>query len=45
MIKFQNIFGEAESHEDKLRRMWTRIYETDQRRKQEEISLEDDSIN
>ena len=25
-----------ESREDKLRRMWTRIYEADQRRKQEE---------
>ena len=37
MIDFQRIFGEPESREDKLRRMWTRIYETDQRRKQEEI--------
>ena len=37
MINFQRIFGESESREDKLRRMWTRIYETDQRRKQEEI--------
>ena len=37
MIKFQRIFGETESREDKLRRMWTRIYETDQRRKQGEI--------
>ena len=37
MINFQRIFGEPESHEDKLRRMWTRIYESDQRRKQEEI--------
>ena len=37
MINFQGIFGEPESREDKLRRMWTRIYETDQRRKQEEI--------
>ena len=37
MINFQRIFGEPESREDKLRRMWTRIYETDQRRKQEEI--------
>ena len=36
MINFQRIFGEAESREDKLRRMWTRIYETDQRRKKEE---------
>jgi len=25
--------------------MWTRIYEADQRRKQEGISLEDDSID
>ena len=45
MIRFQHIFGEAESREDKLRRMWTRIYEADQRRKQEEMFLEDDSIN
>ena len=45
MIIFQRIFGEPESREDKLRRMWTRIYEADQRRKQEEISLEDDSID
>ena len=37
MINFQRIFGEPESREDKLRRMWTRIYEADQRRKQEEI--------
>ena len=37
MINFQRIFDEPESREDKLRRMWTRIYETDQRRKQEEI--------
>ena len=45
MISFQSIFGESESREDKLRRMWTRIYEADQRRKQEEISLEDDSLD
>ena len=37
MIKFQRIFAEPESREDKLRRMWTRIYEADQRRKQEEM--------
>ncbi len=37
MINFQRIFAEPESREDKLRRMWTRIYETDQRRKQEEM--------
>ena len=37
MINFQRIFGEPESSEDKLRRMWTRIYEADQHRKQEEI--------
>ena len=37
MINFQSIFGEPESREDKLRRMWTRIYEADQRRKLEEI--------
>ena len=45
MINFQRIFSEPESREDKLRRMWTRIYEADQRRKQEEISLEDDSLD
>ena len=37
MINFQRILGEPESREDKLRRMWTRIYEADQRRKLEEI--------
>ena len=37
MVNFQRIFAEPESREDKLRRMWTRIYEADQRRKQEEI--------
>ena len=30
------IFEEPESREDKLRRMWTRVYEADQRRKQDE---------
>ena len=37
MINFQRILGEPESREDKLRRMWTRIYEADQHRKQAEI--------
>ena len=45
MINFQRIFRDPESREDKLRRLWTRIYEADQRRKQEEISLEDDSLD
>ena len=36
MINLQRIFGKPESREDKLRRMWTRIYEADQRRKIEE---------
>ena len=45
MIKLLHIFGEAESREDKMRRMWTRIYEADQRRKQEEMYLEDDSFS
>ena len=36
MIKFLRIFKEPESREDKLRRMWTRVYEVDQRRKQDE---------
>ena len=35
MIKFMRIFEEPESREDKLRRMWTRVYEADQRRKQD----------
>ena len=37
MINFLKIFGETESREDKLRRMWTRIYEADQRRRKEEM--------
>ena len=41
MINFQRIFREPESREDKLRRMWTRIYEADQRRKQEEKGQEE----
>ena len=41
MINFQRIFGEVESREDKLRRMWTRIYEADQRRKKEVISQDE----
>ena len=41
MINFQRIFGEPESREDKLRQMWTRIYEADQRRKQEEVGQKD----
>ena len=45
MIKLLHIFGEGESREDKMRRMWTRIYEADQRRKQEEMYLEDDSFS
>ena len=44
MINFQRILGEPESREDKLRRMWTRIYEADQRRKQEEI-IQDEVID
>ena len=45
MINFQRIFGKPESSEDKLRRMWTRIYEADQRSKQGGISLEEDSLD
>ena len=41
MINFLRIFGKPESREDKLRRMWTRIYEADQRRKQEEVGQEE----
>ena len=41
MINFQRIFREPESREDKLRRMWTRIYEADQRRKQKEVGQEE----
>ena len=36
MIKFMRIFEEPESQEDKLRQMWTRVYEADQRRNQNE---------
>ena len=45
MIKLLHIFGESESREDKMRKMWTKIYEADQRRKQEEISIQDDSLD
>ena len=45
MIKLLHIFGEAESSEDKMRRMWTRLYEADQRRKQEEMCPENDSFS
>ena len=41
MINFLRIFEKPESREDKLRRMWTRIYEADQRRKQEEVGQEE----
>ena len=41
MINFLRIFGKPESREDKLRRMWTRIYDADQRRKQEEVGQEE----
>ena len=44
MINFQRIFDKPESREDKLRRMWTRIYEADQRRKQGEI-IQDDGLD
>ena len=44
MVNFQRIFGKPESREDKLRRMWTRIYEADQRRKQEEI-IQDEGLD
>ena len=41
MINFQQIFGEPETREDKLRRMWTKIYEADQLRKHEEVGQEE----
>ena len=41
MINFLRILGEPESREDKLRRMWTKIYEADQLRKQEDVSMEE----
>ena len=41
MINFQRIFGKPESSEDKMRRMWTKIYEADQLRKQEEVGHEE----
>ena len=34
-MKFLQIFEEPESRDDKLRRMWTKIYDEDQRRKKE----------
>ena len=37
MTNLLRIFEKPESREDKLRRMWTRIYEADQRRKKEEM--------
>ncbi len=36
MIKFLRFFEEPESREDKLRRMWTKVFEADQSRKQDE---------
>ena len=36
MIKFIRIFKERESREDRLRRMWTRIYETESIKQQEQ---------
>ena len=41
MINFLRIFGKPESREDKLRRMWTKIYEADQLSKQEELGQEE----
>ena len=41
MINFQRIFRKPESSEVKLSRMWTRIYEADQRRKQIEVGQEE----
>ena len=41
MINIQQIFGKPETREDKLRRLWTRIYEADQRRKKEDIILDE----
>ena len=41
MINFLRIFGEPESREDKLRRMWTKIYEADQLRKHEAVVQEE----
>jgi len=34
-MKFLQIFEEPESRDDKLRRMWTKIYDAEQRRKKE----------
>ena len=36
MINFLRFFGESESREHKLKRMWTRIYEADRLRRIEE---------
>ena len=38
MLNLQSIFGKPESREDKLRILWTKIYENEQRRKHEESS-------
>ena len=36
MIKYLRFFDDPESRQDKLRRMWTRVMQAEQRRKQEE---------
>ena len=41
-MNFHKIFGQSESREDKLRRMWTRIYEAEQRRKKEEYIIKEE---
>ena len=44
MLNLQSIFGKPESREDKLRILWTKIYETEQRRKHEE-SIQNEEFN
>ena len=42
MIKFIRIFKERESREDKLRRMWTRIYKTESSKQQNQKDKDTD---
>ena len=42
MIRYLRFFGERESRQDKLRRMWTRIYETESSKQQNQEDKEID---
>lgn len=41
MINFLKIFKDPETRDDKLRRMWTKIYEEEQRKKHDQEIKED----